>query len=355
MDGIDVNGSRARVRFDAWDLPEAIEKAKSILKYANQDAADPSILRVPDAIVLSVRDRNWAKGTQSSDDYACDAFLDWIDKKGITYWHELTKSTCIGYKNFLINKNYAYDTIRLYFWVLRRASAWIATEYPVHYRDICSGIKINKTDSKINAYRERDFLPVHKVLDFMDFLMKQERASLVLGVGLQGLCCMQLLEVLRLKNSDIDLINSTVTIQDTVKNAHRIRRIPISEMMVALLRRFMSKGKKDFVIKTPRSRWAYAKMLRLEMEHWGKGSIQAKNFRNTLPTTSYQEGWHSVYFERYMGHAAKTVTEAHYLADDTKIDLLQKNVVDHVELIINSWDAPADTAILPGFRLVVNA
>jgi hypothetical protein len=55
-----------------------------------------------------------------------------------------------------------------------------------------------------------------------------------------------------------------------------------------------------------------------------------------------------------MGHVANTVTQAHYVAEDTKIELLQNNVVDHVETIIDTWEAPADTRILPGFRLVVN-
>jgi integrase len=355
VDGADINGSRRRCKFDAWDLQEAVDKAKSLLKlYYNQNEAAPPIFQIPDVVVYSTKNRNWTEATHSTDDYACKALYDWTDAKGLTYWHELTKDTCIEYKNYLVGKNYAYDTIRLYFWILRRASAWIATEYPAHYRDICHGIKINKTDSAVRAYRQRDFLTVHEVLDFMDFLMKRGKPSLVLGTGLQGLCCMQLLEVLRLKNCDVNLADSTVTIQNMVKNTHRIRRIPIPKIMITLLRNFMPEGKEALVIKSPRDRCAYGRMIRKEMDRWGKNDIQAKNFRNTLPTTSYQEGWHSVYFERYMGHVAKTVTEAHYLADDSRIGLLQKNVVDHVESIIEKWDAPADTAILPGFRLVVN-
>ncbi len=61
-----------------------------------------------------------------------------------------------------------------------------------------------------------------------------------------------------------------------------------------------------------------------------------------------------MYFERYMGHVANTVAQAHYVVEDTKIEFLKKNVVDHVEELIDLWDAPIDTRILPSFRLVVN-
>jgi integrase len=283
---------RRRYRFDAWDLQETIDKAKSLLKlYSNQDSTAPPLLRIPDAIVLSVRDRNWAKETHSSDDYACDAFLDWIDAKSLTYWHELTKSTCIGYKNYLINKNYAYDTIRLYFWVLRRASSWMSMQYPDHYRDICKGIKLRKFDSKKREYRQQEFLSVHEVLYFMDHLMRRNKPTLLLGAGFQGLCCMQLLEVVRLQGKDVDIQSGTVTIQNSVKNESRIRRIPIPQIMIALLRRFMPDKKAEFIVHTHRTQSGYSRGLINEFNRWGK-RILPKNLRNTLPTTSYQGGWH---------------------------------------------------------------
>ena len=352
VDGEDINGSRRRYRFDAWDLQEAIDKAKSLLKlYSNQNATAPPILQIPDVVVNSIKSRNWTKVTSQNDDYACGKLYDWLELKGFVYWHELTRDSCLEYKNYLIKQNFAYDTIRLYFYVLRRASAWMSFTYPSHYLDICAGINVQKSDSLVRVYKEREFLTIHEILWLMDHINKQNKPPLVLGVGLQGLCCMRLLEVLRLTVGDIDLANSTITIQGITKNTHSIRRIPIPRMMTALLRRLMPEEKDAPLVKW--TRWTYTRFVKREMESWGK-VIEAKNLRNTLPTTAFQEGWHTVYLERYMGHVAKTVTEANYLAEDAKIGLLRKNVVDHMETIIDEWEAPADTGIIPGIRMVVN-
>jgi hypothetical protein len=59
-----------------------------------------------------------------------------------------------------------------------------------------------------------------------------------------------------------------------------------------------------------------------------------KDLRKFLPTAAIQGGWYNaVIMERYIGHAAKTVTEGHYLADtlESLLEAYRKAVIEPLE------------------------
>lgn len=64
-------------------------------------------------------------------------------------------------------------------------------------------------------------------------------------------------------------------------------------------------------------------------------------------------GWYNDYVQRYVGHAPSTIGEKHYHGDKgaRMVELYREKVIAQVEAIIATWNAPADTPILPGPRL----
>ncbi len=290
----------------------------------------------------------------------CDYFLDWVDKQELHYWDELRLEHVQAYQKVLEQKNYAFDTVRLYLLPVRRTSAWMAANWPREYVDFCKSIRLKKFSCQSGRYDEESgnpYLPVNRILDFLDWLSRDPvRDRLTVGVALQGLAGLQLQEAFRLTWDKVDVENGTIVIEGEVKNRFRIRKIPVAGIVHWLLRqRRRDNRHSDYVIPDYAEFTSYSQSIVRQMRRWNpKVEICPKDLRNTIQTAAIEEGWYSYYVQRYVGHSPQTIGERHYCGDQGKLllPLFREKVVGHIESSIREWDGPEDSVLLPGLRMV---
>ena len=223
---------------------------------AEQILSDPQALRsdtliqsddfpkihIGEALLRASESRTWTAYTRKEDSRNCEYFLEWVDKAGFTYWHELRFEHVQEYQKSLRDRGLAFDTVRLYLLPIRRTAAWIAANWPKHYVNICQNIRLSRSAYHPSTYDEEEgnpYLPIHRLLDFLDWMSRDaKRDQLTVGVALQGLVGLQMQEALRLKWEKVDLDEATITIDGVVKNRYRIRKIPIANVVGWILRQF---------------------------------------------------------------------------------------------------------------------
>jgi len=369
VSGRDSNGSYRRIRFNAKDLSEAMKMAEETLlqpqaekpETPNEPDEFPT-LHISEALLRASATRNWTEYTRQKDDKFCEYFLEWIDKEGLAYWHELRYEHIQRYQRNLLDRGLAFDTIRLYLLPVRRTAAWAASNWPERYVNFCQSHRISRRDGRSSTYNEDEgnpYLSIHKVLDFLDWLARKEgQDSLIIGVALQGLAGLQMQEALRLTWEKVDLNEGTITIDGVVKNRYRIRKIPIAKVIMWLLRRMRSASNpQGAVIPDYAAFDNYSHAAHREMRKWDAGvAIKPKDLRNTIQTEAIDGGWYGYYVQRYVGHAPATIGERHYHGDQGKrlISFFREKVVSHIDGEVDKWKAPADSPIIPGPRLAVN-
>ncbi|MCA9413445.1 MAG: tyrosine-type recombinase/integrase [Candidatus Omnitrophica bacterium] len=204
--------------------------------------------------------------------------------------------------------------------------------------------------------KRRVYLPISSLLDLLDWLPGHKfETSLIPGVALQGLCGLQLQEVLRLTWDRVNLRSETITIEEDrrhdpsvagVKNEHRVRKLPLPEKVVRILANLWAanpnrKGS-DLVIDTPTWK-AYSHRVGRMLKGWKLAyRIPPKDLRNTLPTEAEKGGWMSIWVRRYFGHAPANMIERSYLAEvegdwnnddevDSFVEKLRESVVVHID------------------------
>jgi len=228
--------------------------------------------------------------------------------------------------------------------------------------DICRNFKLSRKEfvpTRYDENRGNPYLSIHQVLDFLDYLARDaERNRLTIGVALQGLVGLQMQEALRLPWEKVDLNDETITIDGVVKNRYRIRKIPVSDVVVWLLRRARrSVDQAGLIISDYAAFDNYSHAVHRELQRWDpRVTIKPKDFRNTIQTAAIDGGWYGYYVQRYVGHAPSTIGEKHYHGDQGKrlIPLFREKVVSYIEAEISKWNTPTDSLILPGPSLVVN-
>ena len=319
-------------------------------------------IHISEALLRASETRNWTEYTRREDSRNCEYFLAWVDQQGLAFWHELRFEHVLQYQKSLQDRGLAYDTVRLYLLPIRRAAAWVASNWPKHYVNVCQNLRLSQRDSHSAAYDEDEgnpYLPILRVLDFLDWLARDaQRDHLTIGVALQGLVGLQMQEALRLTWEKINLDEETITIDGFVKNRYRIRKIPVPNVVTWLLRRARnSSNLSGLLIPSYASYDCYSRAIRKALQEWDADvSIKPKDLRNTIQTAAIDGGWYGYYVQRYVGHAPTTIGERHYHGDQGKrlIPLFREKVVAHIETEIAQWKAPLDSHILPGPRLVVN-
>ncbi len=367
VSGRDFEGKYRRVRFDAKDLNEAMKKAEEILAYGEEttqqqtSSNDCPPIQIADALIRSCKNQNWTEYTREQELTNCKYFLRWIDEKKLTYWHELQFEHIQEYKHFLESRQLAYDTVRLYLLPVRRAARWAAANWPKEYSNICQGLRLSRKHSTASTYDENHgnpFLSIHEVLGFLDYLSRDPaRSQLTIGVSLQGLMGLQMQEALRLTWEKVDLNDETITIDGIVKNQYRIRKIPVVSVVSWLLRQtFDNQAKESLVITNYANYDNYSHAVKRELKRWNQeASIKPKDLRNTIQTEAIDGGWYGYYVQRYVGHAPQTIGERHYHGDQGKrlISWYREKVINPIEEVIKTWEAPTDSSIIPGPRLAI--
>ena len=268
----------------------------------------------------------------------------------------------LQYQKSLVDRGLAFDSVRLYLLPVRRTFAWVASNWPKQYVNICQDMRLSRRESHSSTYNEEEgnpYLSIHQILNFLDWLARKNgQESLILGVALQGLAGLQLQEALRLTWDKVDMDEETITIDGVVKNRYRIRKIPVCKVIMWLLCRIRhSVDPEKLIIPDYAAFDNYSHAVHRELRRWNPTVyIKPKDLRNTLQTEAIDAGWYGYYVQRYVGHAPATIGERHYHGDQGKrlIPLLREKVVAHIDGEIGKWEAPLDSPIIPGPRLVVN-
>ncbi|MBI1390453.1 MAG: tyrosine-type recombinase/integrase [bacterium] len=369
VSGRDSEGNYRRIRFDAPDLSEAIKQAEFLLSASAiptpvepvpaptepEAAEDPIKLQISDALFRSCADRIWTEYNRRMELSYCDYFLRWIDELGLTHWNELRYEHVLKYQKSLVDRGLAYDTIRLYLLPVRRAAKWVASNWPRQYVNICQNLRLSRRSNQPMEYDEEagnPYLSIPQVLDFLHWLsMNPRNHPLIVGVAMQGLAGLQMKEALRLTWEKVNWCDETITIDGEVKNRYRIRRIPVSGIVMWILKKYSEpRGRFGFVIKEYVDHKNYSHAVAKNLKRWDASSqISPKDLRNTLQTAAIDGGWYSYYVQRYVGHAPQTIGERHYHGDKGKrlIPLFRQQVVDHIEEEVRRWKAPMNTPIRP--------
>lgn len=359
VSGKDSIGRYRRIRFEAQGLSQALHKAEQILDdqsmgfELSQESMDS--LQISDALIRSCENRNWTDYTRKSELACCDYFLQWVDGLGLTYWHELRYEHVLKYQKCLVDRDLAYDTIRLYLLPVRRTAKWVASNWPKEHVDICQNLRLSRRLNQSMLYDEEEgnpFLSIHQVLDFLQWLSnKPNFEPMMMGIALQGLAGLQLQEALRLTSDKVDWGEKTLTIDGAVKNRYRIRRIPVCSIVMGLLRRYSDSSQPTGNLIPHYANYSnYSHAVSRELKRWDSSiHITPKDLRNTIQTVAIDGGWYGYYVQRYVGHAPQTIGERHYHGDKGKrlIPLFRNNVVSHIEEEIRKWKAPSKASILP--------
>jgi len=362
VDGKDLSGKRRRVRFNAETEAKAIIEAEKLLQQPTRQDEFPTIL-IDDAFIEAAKGRDWTDYTRKSDRRSILYFLDWVDERGLEYWHQLTLSHIAEYKAGLQERDLAADSIRLYLNPIRRTSKWIAANWPKHYTDICSTLRLSNRVSRSAVYdggEGNPSLSICEVLDFLDYLTQEPgRDRLTPGVALQGIAGLQMQEALRMTWNKVDFEAGTVTIDGMVKNAFRIRCIPIPETLQWILRRARNLRagslESDPIVVGYKNHDSYARAVRRCLRSWDpQRAIAPKDFRNTLQAVAYKNGWEGYYLSRYVGHSPRSISERHYVEGrgERLVPLYLEKVVANVEKQIAKWNAPEGSSLIQRPRLV---
>jgi integrase len=168
-------------------------------------------------------------------------------------------------------------------------------------------------------------------------------------VALQGLVGLSVKEVCRLTWDKVDLKQGTLIIDGHVKNKYRIRKLPIPQMVLALIKRIEAQRfKSNSVISHYSNYTSYTQALERESLRWNPSlELKPKDFRNTIQTVSMDEGWYDYNVKRYVGHAPDSVGERHYRGDKGKrlLPIFREKVLPHIEERINQW-VPLEDSVL---------
>jgi integrase len=243
VSGKNLAGCVKRIRFDASSIDEAIETASSIL-YKTADLSQPK-LDIASAFDRALRAATGREKHKADLETNAEYFLDWCDIQGLLLWEEINFEIITRYVNELAKRKLKRKTIVHYLGPIKWASLFCQLAWPRLYDDVARDIKAPKDigPTKWQADEGRAALTFFEVLEFLEWL---ERCSphasfLVPGVMLQGLCGLQLQEALRLRWEDTDMAEGTITIQGEVKNAYRVRKLPLPRVVHERLKREVQK------------------------------------------------------------------------------------------------------------------
>lgn len=298
--GIALTGERHRYRFFAANLDEAIAVSERCLGYEKQNDTDTSI---PDVFSRWIETLTCRPSTKKGYADSIKLFLDYCDSRSLYWWADLRLEHVQAYYQTV--RAQAYDTARLRMLPIKAASRWAAINWP-EFINFAAGLVMLKPQRTTFVLDEREALTFEEVAKVL--MARLEDYRFVQGIALQSLAGLRVTEMLRLTWDNID--GDVITIHGEVKNAASVRRIPISWHTAEILRRSRVDNR---VIDAYANHNNYYHAVRGVLKEHGF-DIPPKNLRKTLPTEFKRRGWDGYILERYVGHAAKTIMDRHYVA-----------------------------------------
>ena len=348
VNGRNSDGSRKRERFPATDLAEAVQQGANVLYQLTTHPDHPQLdlaAAFEKAIASTGGEKEYKEDLRRRAGYFCD----WSEGQDVVLWHDLRFEHVRDYMQAGFNRGLKAKTVGHYLDPVRVTSRFLSANWPDHYRDICSSLRIPANAGRDRLYRGEDGNPVlsfAEVLDFLGWLKGHPSADVLIpAVLLQGICGLQLREALRLRWFDVNLETGTITIQDhpeygeRVKNEYRVRRIPLPLLVREGLESVQSKTGK--VAPYEGNDKAFGKLLKYALLKWNpRCDIAPKDLRNTLQTRAMEhaidEGWNRYLVDRYVGHAPETIAERHYFGDkrNRMVEVFREHVSTKIDALI---------------------
>lgn len=222
----------------------------------------------------------------------------------------------------MIKRGLSGKTVGHYLEPVRFTAAWISRCWPERYANFCLGLRVPANighSYQFDDQKRAAYLRIAEVCDYLDWLEAHHDYAEVIrpGVALQGLCGLQLQEALRLHTKHVDLAAGTITIEGEVKNRWRVRRLPIPQYVVEILREAMTTAPKgdSRIVRYTGNHWkAYSSLVVGSLDKWagGKRPIAPKDLRNTLPNGGDQ---------RWLGRLLRQPLPGPLAADDGRTSL----------------------------------
>lgn len=161
--------------------------------------------------------------------------------------------------------------------------------------------------------------------------------------------------VVRAQQNDSSLeINPVLEMAPKLGFCFRIRKIPVVGLLSRMLHQTLPDEPETRFVQGFSTFHEYSRAVARELRKWDPTlKVKPKDLRNTLQTEAIDGGWYGYYVQRYVGHTPSTIGKLHYHGDEwTRIlPFLQEKVVDRLEELIRSWNAPADTPVFRGLWL----
>jgi integrase len=340
VDGKSLKGVRRRERFDAPDIPAAIEKAQSVLGFL----AIPPAENLTIARVLG----RWLRSPDVKDETRrgyrgyIKQFLLWCQSQNLVFWKDLALEHLEMYRDYLKESGRKGWTPYHYLKVIRAAGRWAARNWRGTFVDFAEGFKLPKPVST-NFDDENSSLSFEEIGEFLFWLQDQPNGWLILpGVALQSLMALRVSEVLRLTWDRIRWEMVVIDITGEVKNPRSNRRLPIPELALAILEQAPRCG--DRVVFRYKEKDGYGRAFRRFYDRWNPTHrIVPSDLRDVLQTEAEIRGWEGYVLDQYCGHAPKNIRQAHYtkVARSQLVDLMREQVVNRVDEILadqtRSW------------------
>ena len=313
------SGNYLRRQFHAPSLKDALMEAPRVAGLDAPDAKDKVVL-LADAFNMTLSNTRRREASRKAWLRDTERFFRWLKKRYplCTHWGAMTRQILREYLGTYDGRSDNHK--RLSMQPLLQTSGFMHREYG--FPNIGERMGIG---SKLKTPPKTVYL--EDVIALCDFL-RDRNSHLEVGVALQGLAGLQVLEALRLTWNNVDLQRGLIEITGEVKNEYRNRVIPVTGRVLEALRRAderrkARKGKVQSVVEPvvvatkgePYVEYqSYCRQVRAALKKWNPSIDWAtKDLRNCLPTFAKMEGIHGTIWEQYIGHAPGTVTERHYV------------------------------------------
>lgn len=341
LSGRSCSGLRLRNWIKAVSIDEAIEEAEKVLYGIRSEQP------VPDFAISKVCTAWLDSRTCTKESIRCyrqflGYFMDWLQAEGLTCFDHIRPEHLQRYAKNLAKGGMTLKSIKHYCYPVRAVARWASLNW-IQVSDFSVGFRLPRVSQEIrfSEGQGRPFLTLDLAADFLLWLREQPNGWRILpGVALQALCGLRVREALRLTWSKVDLGRRMIVVDGVVKNVHSVRRIPVPELVGAILS--STPRVAEGVVSSYDQSHPYGKAVARALNLWRPGvGIEPKGLRRTIPSEAALRGWHRLALERFIGHSPVSITDRHYVGGSVSDleNLMMAEIVRKVdELLVQALE-----------------